>query len=55
MSRLNRQTVEEKYREINEEYNRFSYEITQYGLNGKSKVNIKESAMRLRLLLKKFL
>lgn len=55
MSRLTREEIENRYKEINEEYNRFSFEITQYGIDPTFKETIKEPASKLRLLLKKFL
>ena len=55
MPKLKREIMEERYREINDEYQKFSYEITQYGIDSEYKKKIQQIAMRLRLLLRKFI
>lgn len=55
MPRLKTEEIQKRYNEINDEYQKFSYEISQYGIDSNYKKNIQQIAMKLRLLLKKFL
>lgn len=55
MPKLKKETVENKYRIINNLYEQFTYEIAVYGTAGYSAEGTKEVARKLRLELKKFI
>ena len=56
MPKLKAETIEERYREINDKYQQFSYLITRYETErGLYNEKMPEVAARLRLLLKKFI
>ena len=56
MPKLKKETIEERYRIINDKYQKFSYLITRYGIdNDTYSKNMPKIAAELRLELKKFI
>jgi len=55
MPKLKKETIEERYREINEKYQQFSYLITRYGIDNEEYKQIHKIAAELRLELRKFI
>lgn len=55
MPKLKRETIEKRYRKINDLYEQFTYEITQYGIDWEYNKHIAELVGKLRLELKKII
>lgn len=55
MPKLKQETIENRFRIINDKYQQFSYLITRYGINNEEYRQIHRIAAELRLELKKFI
>lgn len=55
MPKLKLSTIQSRYNKINDLYHKFSYEITQYGIDPYYKKNMSEIARELRLEFKQFI
>ena len=55
MPKLKRETIEKRYKIINDLYQNFSYEIAVYGTKDYSREGTKKLAREIRLELRKFI